>query len=418
MQKIVCIIDLSTTEIQIGVFTEEQFKIISPALPWKIGFRQENDKKLIACFEGAFDQLNPNLNSTEVRFPDLDTILKEITDEKTLECLFNAFFEEIFHLRLPKHGYSIDAMSVYVITPYQWKPIHRQQLRKAFKRLKSDAPVSFLKPSNVTLQGVLSQILCLSAYYQKAWINILTGTNKCHLFLVDFARNDFVVYHTICSQLENSVIVELTDILRFIDFFMDTDEKVSDVQKAWQKVEDGLPVVVSFSGRIDDDLVLTIIELSQKHCSATFLDLQENVTLLGAAELVRQFEEESFEKPLHFVYHYCFGVRLPDGKKVELVPNTWTPPYHRKKAFRFTGEAKTFNVHLCCGLAMMENSDVLHLATLEIVPPENKKYTLNSPMEFILSVTLNDAMHGKFAVYLSNQQELRSVEFTVPVLMD
>ena len=416
MQKIVCIIDLATTEIQIGVYTEEQFKIISPALPWEVGFRQVTDGTLVPCFGEMLDRLDPD-NPAEVRFTDLDVKFKEITDEKTLECLFNAFFEEIFHRRFPEYGYSIDAISVYVITPFEWKPIHRQQLRKTFKRLNSKAPVSFLKTSSVTLRGVLSQILCLSAYYQKTWINILIGTNKCHLFLVDFARNDFVVYHTNCSQLEDSVMVELTDILRFIDFFVDTDEKVSGVQKALQQVEDGQHVAVGFSGRIDDT-ALKFIELLQARCSATFLEPQETATLLGGAELVRHFEEKNLEKPLHFVYHFCFGVRLPDGKWVELVSNTWTPPYHCKKAFRVTGDVKVFNVHLYCGLSMTENSDVLHLATLEIVPPENKKYTLNSPMEFILSVTLDDATHGTFALHLPDQQEPRSVEFTVPVLMD
>ena len=416
MQKIVCIIDLSTTEIQIGVFTEEQFKIISPALPWKVGFRQVTDDTLVPCFGEALDRLDPD-NPVEVRFTDLGVKFKEITDEKTLECLFNAFFHEIFHRQLPKQGYSIDAMSVYAITPYQWEPIHRQHLRKAFKRLKSDVSVSFLKPSNVTLRGVLSQILCLSVYYQKAWRNILTDANKCHLFLIDFARHDFIVSHTICNQLEDNVTVELSDMLRFTDFFMDKDKKISGVQNALQTVAEDLPVVVGFSGRLDDT-VLKFIELLQARCSATFLEPQETATLLGGAELVRQFEEESLEKPLHFVYHYCFGVWLPDGKKVELVPNTWTPPYHRKKAFRVTGDVKEFDVHLYCGLSITEHSDVLHLATLEVVPQENKKYTLNSPMEFILSVTLSDATHGTFALHLPNQQEPRSVEFTVPVLMD
>ena len=165
-------------------------------------------------------------------------------------------------------------------------------------------------------------------------------------------------------------------------------------------------------------LLLKFIELLQARCSATFLEPQETATLLGGAELARQFEEKNLEKPLHFVYHFCFGVRLPDGKWVELVPNTWAPPYHRKKAFRVTGDVTEFDVHLFCGLSMTENSDVLHLATLEIVPQENKKYTLNSPMEFILSVTLNDATHGTFVLHLPNPQETKSVEFTVPVLMD
>ena len=415
MSNRVCIINLSAPEIQIAVLVDNQLKDINLNLPWEVGFRQENDNTLVACFGESFKRLSSN-HPAEIRFPNLDTRFKEITDEKTLECLFNAFFEEVFHRRLPDHGYPVGTMSVYAITPYEWKPIHRQQFRKAFKRLKSDAPVSFLKPSNVTLRSMLSQTLCISVYYQKEWMDILTDANKCNLFLVDFARNSFVVCHTICNQLEDGIMVELTDRLEFTD--LDADKKMSDVQKILNKVEDEGHVVVGFSGRINEDVALTIIGLLQARCSATFLDPQETATLLGGAELVRQFEEKNIEKPLHFVYHFCFGVRLPDGKWVELVPNTWTPPYHRKKAFRVTGEVKTFNVHLYCGLSLRTNSDVHHLATLEIDPPENEKYTLNDPMEFILSVTLNDAMHGTFALQLPNQHEPSSVEFIVPVLMD
>ena len=417
MLKRVCIINLSAPEIQVGILVGNQFEPIDLNLQWEVGFRQEDDDTLVAYFGEAFKGLNPN-QPTEIQFTDLDIKFKEITDEKTLEYLFNAYFEEIFHKRLPQHGYPMETMSVYAITPYQWKPIHRQQLRKAFKRLKSDVPVSFLKPSNVTLRGMLSQTLCLSAYYQKTWMDICIDTNRCHLFMIDFAENGFVIYKVLCSQLKDSVMIELIDMLRFVDFFTRTDERISDVQKALQKVEDSLSVVVGFSGRIDNDVALTIIELLPALCNATFLDPQETATLLGGAELVRQFEEKNLEKPLHFVYHFCFGVRLPNGKKVELIPNTWTPPYHCKKAFRVTGDVPEFDVHLYCGLSMTENSDVLHLATLKIVPQKNKKYTLNSPMELILSVTLNDAMHGTFALHLPNPQETRSVEFTVPVLMD
>ena len=416
MSKRVCIINLSAPEIQIAVLVDNQSKDINLSLPWEVGFRQENGNTLVPCFGKAFERLNSN-HPAEVRFPNLDTRFKEITDEKTLGCLFNAFFEEIFYRRLPQYGYPIAAMSVYAITPYQWKPIHRQQLREAFKRLKGDASVSFLKPSNMTLRGVLNQTLCLSAYYQKAWMDILTDENKCHLFMLDFVQKDFIVYQLICNKLEDRIIVEFSDILRFSDFFEDTDERISDVQKTLQQLKDGQHVVVGFSGRIDD-AALKFIELLQAQCSATFLEPQETTTLLGGTELARQFEGKNLEKPLHFVYHFCFGVRLPDGKWIELVPNTWAPPYHRKKAFRVTGDIKEFNIHLFCGLSMTENSDMLHLATLEVVPQENKKYTLSSPMEFILSVTLNDATHGTFALHLPNPQETRSVEFTVPVLMD
>lgn len=412
MQNNVCIINLSTTEIQIGVLTDEQFEVFSPALPWEVGFRQENNDGLVACFWEESDQ--PDV---DVQFTELDVFFKEITDEKTLGYLFDAFFEEIFHRQLPKQGYPIDRMSVYAIMPYQWTHIHRHQIRNALRRVKSEAPVPFLKSSNVTLCGILSQILCLTAYNQKTLEDVLTDANKCLLFMIDFERNDFVVYQTLYSQSEDSVTVELLDILRLTDFSEDVDNKVLDVQKILQKVKDNLPVAVGISGRFDDK-ARTIIELLQAQCSATFLEPQKNAALLGGAELVRQFEVEKPTKPLHFVYHYCFGVRLPDEKKVELVPKTWTPPYHRKQVFLYTGSPEKFEVQLYCGLSSTENSDVHYLTTLEIDLPSDRKYTVNSPMEFILSVTLNDDMHGTFAAILPNQQEQRSVEFTVPVLMD
>ena len=417
MSKRVCIINFSAPEIQIGVLVDNQLQDINLSLPWEVGFRQENDKKLSACFGDALERLDPN-HSAEIRFTDLDVHFKEITDGETLQCLFHAFFQEIFHHRLPEQGYPIEAMSVYAITPYHWTPTHRQQLRRALKRVKSDVQVSFLKPSTVTLRGVLSQILCLSAYFQKEWINILTSANSCHLFLIDFARKDFVVYQMICSQLEDKVTVELTEMLRFTDYFSEKEKKITSVQRALQRVEDQPHVVVGFSGRIDDDVALTIIESLHARCSATFLEPQATATLLGGAELVRQFEEKNLEKPLHFAYHFCYGVRLPDGKWVELVPKTRPRPYHRKKAFRVTGSLEKFDVQLFCGLSLTDNSDLHYVATLEIIPPENKKYALNSPLEFILSVTLNDATHGTFALTLPNPQEPKSVEFTVPVLMD
>ena len=331
MSKRVCIINFSAPEIQIGVLVDNQLQDINLSLPWEVGFRQENDKKLSACFGDALERLDPN-HSAEIRFTDLDVHFKEITDGETLQCLFHAFFQEIFHHRLPEQGYPIEAMSVYAITPYHWTPTHRQQLRRALKRVKSDVQVSFLKSSTVTLRGVLSQILCLSAYFQKEWINILTGANSCHLFLIDFARKDFVVYQMICSQLEDKVTVELTEMLRFTDYFSEKEKKITSVQRALQRVEDQPHVVVGFSGRIDDDVALTIIESLHARCSATFLEPQATATLLGGAELVRQFEEKNLEKPLHFAYHFCYGVRLPDGKWVELVPKTRTPPLSPQKS--------------------------------------------------------------------------------------
>jgi hypothetical protein len=417
MSKRVCIINFSAPEIQIGVLVDNQLEDINLSLPWEVGFRQENDKKLSACFGDALERLDPN-HPAEIRFTDLDVHFKEITDGETLQCLFHAFFQEIFHHRLPEQSYPIEAMSVYAITPYHWTPTHRQQLRRALKRVKSDVQVSFLKPSTVTLRGVISQILCLLVYYQKAWMDMLTDANSCHLFLIDFARYDFVVYQLICSQLEDNVTVELTDMLRFTDYFLEKEKKISGIQKALQKVEDEQHVGVGFSGRIDDDVALTIIESLHARCSTTFLEPKAAATLLGGAELVRQFEEKNVERPLHFAYHFCYGVRLPDGKWVELVPKTWTLPYHRKKAFRLTGSLEKFDVQLFCGLSLTENSDVHYLSTLEITPPANKKYTLNSPMEFVLSATLNDATHGTFALHLPNTEEPRSVDFSVPVLMD
>ena len=249
-------------------------------------------------------------------------------------------------------------------------------------------------------------------------MNRLSDVKNCYLFLIDFARHDLVVYQLICSQLEDKVAVELTDILRFADYFVEKKKKIAGIQKVLQKVEYEQHVGVGFSGRIDDDAALTIIESLQARRSATFPEPQKTATLLGGAELVRQFEEKDIESPVHFVYHFCYGVRLPDGKWVELVPNTWTPPYHRKKAFRATGSLEKFDVPLFCGLSLTDNSEVHHIATLEITPPENEKYTASMPMEFVLSVTLSNATHGIFAAHFPYAQEPKAIEFTVPVLMD
>lgn len=419
MPECVCVINLSAPEIQIAVLVDNQLQDVNLSLPWEIGFRQENEEKLVACFGNALEQLDPN-HPTEVLFRALDVHFKEITDEETLQCLFDAFFDEIFHQQLPEHRYLTDAMSVYAITPYQWPPTHRQQLRQALKRVKSKKQILSIRPSTVTLRGVFSQILCLSAYYQATWLDMLAGANSCHSFLIEFARNDFVVYQMICSQLEDTITVELTDMLRFTDSSSEIETTIAGVQKALQKVEDEQPVVVGFSGRIDDDddLVRTIIESLQARCSATFLQPRAMATLLGGTELVRQFEEARSEKPVHFIYHFCYGVRLPDGKWVELAPKTWTAPYHRKKAFRITGSPETFDIPLFCGLSLTNNSDVHHIATLEIEYPEDNDFSSHNAREFIISITLNDSRHGTFSVHFPNLQEPKSVDFMVPVLMD
>lgn len=417
MSTRVCIINLSAPEIQIEVLGGSQTENITLRLPWEVGFRQENDGSLVACFGETLQHLNPN-HPAEVRFTDLDVRFKDIADERTLACLLNAFFEEIFHRLLPENGCPIEGVSVYTIVPYQWKPVHRRQLRQTLKGLKSHTRVSLLNPSSVTLRCIFSQILCLSAYYQRTWANTNTDTNSCHLFLIDFARSDCVIYQTFCQELEDSVVVQLTDIFQLIDFFSDRNKKVSEVQKAFQKVDEQKSVVVGVSGRINDESAQTFIDSLQEGSSATFLDRQENAGLLGAVGLVQQFEEKSLEKPLHFGYRLCFGVRLPDGKLVQLVPNTWVPPYQTQKAFRVTGNPREFYVHLYCGVSMTENSSVIHLATLEVAPEKNRNYTLSSPMEFVLSVTLNATTHGTFAVHLPQPQESAGVEFAIPVLMD
>ena len=425
MQKSVCIIDFSGTEIRIGMLIDAQFESIDLNLPWEVGFRQETDGTLVACFGKAFKRLDSN-DPAEVRFTELDIHLKKITDEKTLECLFYAFFEEIFRKRLPEHGYEADAMSVYVVTPYQWAYGHRQQLRSALKRIESNLKqiernVPFLisnNSSHITLRCMLNQVLCLTVYHQKEWMEILANTNQIYLFLIDFTRHDLILYHLVCEQSADCVKAELCDILRFPAFFRNTKKMALNVQSTLQKVEDNLPVAVVFSGKIDDPDAKYIIELLKSGGSATFLDMQANASLIGGAELIQQFERNNIVKPLHFVYHYCFGVRLPDGKWVELVPKTQTPPYHRKKAFRFIGLLEKFDISLFCGLSLTDNSDVHRLTALEIDYPDDNDVSSRKPPEFILSITLNDSFHGIFAVQYPNSSETRSVEFKIPVLME
>lgn len=412
MPKRVCIINLSAPEIQISVLTNRQFETINLDLPWEVGFRQETNGTLTACFGEAFDRLDSN-QSTEIRFTDLDLHLKEITDAETLECLFHAFFEEIFQRRFPEHGHPLEAGSVYLITPYQWKSVHRQQLRRVFK----DSRTAGLTPPNVILRSILSQVLCLAIHYQEARADILANVSNLHLFLVDFTRHDLILYQLVCKQLSGYTTVELLDVLRFPDFFIDIEKQVSNLQHILQKVGETDTVAIGFSGAIDHS-GRAIIELLQARCSAIFLEPQETATLLGGTKLVQQFEISRFTKPLHFKYQFCFGVQLPDGRWLELVPKTWAPPYQRKKAFRVTGTLEKFDLNLFCGLSLTDHSDVHYLATLEIDPAEDSNFaSLNSP-EFILSVALDDSTHGTFAVHLPNPHKTKSVEFTVPVLMD
>ncbi len=421
MQKRVCIIDLSAPEFRVGLLIDDRFEPIDVNLPWEVGFRQEADGTLVRCFGDALDRLDPN-QPEEVLFTELDVHFKEITDTATLECLFHAFFEEIFHRRLPEHGYEPEAMWVYLITPYHWKTAHRQQLRRTLKHIENNSRRGGLNPPNVTLRGMLSQVLCLAVHYQQVWEDLLANVSKLHLFLIDFTRHDLILYQLFCEQSADYITMELCNVLRLPDFFMDIEKQVSDIHHALKAVGETVPVVVGFSGTIDHS-GRAIIELLQARCRVSFLELQEAAALLGGAKLIQQFEPPKatgrcLAKPLHFIYHFCFGVRLPDGQWIELVSKAWRPPYHRKKVFRVRGTLEKFDIHLFCGLSLTDNSDVHHLATLEIGVPENSNFSSRNPREFILSITLDDSTHGTFAAHLPSEPEPKSIEFTLPVLMD
>ncbi len=402
MQKRVCIIDFSAPEIRGGMISDDGIESLELNLPWEVGFQQAADGTLSACFGEAFDRLDSN-RPTEVRFTELDLHLKEMTDAPTLACLFRAFLEEIFHRQLPQ-----EAMSVYVITPYQWKGVHRQQLRKAFKGIEKPG----FNASNAVLRSCLTQSLCLAFSYRDAWQERLAALDELQAFLVHFSRHDLTRYHLICEREAACEKLELCDIRRYSDFFMDTEKPVSDLLQTVKKVAANVPIVIGFSGAISDS-GSALMKSLQARCSATFLEPQEDATLLGGAELVRQFETHSLEKPIHFTYRFCFGVRLPSGRWVELIPKEWTPPYQRKKAFRVKGTLAPFDMHLFCGLSLADSSDMHHLATLEVDAGANNKNG-----EFVLSVALSDSAHGTFEVHLPEAREPRTVEFTVPVLMD
>ena len=409
MQKRVCIINFSASEIQTKVLADCELEAINFSLPWEVGFRQETDGTLVACLGETFDRLDSN-NPNEIQFPNLDLFFKEITDAETLACIFKAFFEEIFQRRLPEI-----ALSVYIITPYQWKSVHRQQLRKTLRSTEHNLLVPGLNSRNVVLPCMINQILCLTISYREVWEELLTHANKLHLFLVDCAQQDLILYQLVCKQLSDCVTVELSDSLRFPGISMDRKKQVSNVQHTIETVAEKLPVAIGFSDMVKDN-AKDIIKLLQSRCSATFLEPQEEATLLGGTKLIQQFTGKSVAKPLHFIYNFCFGVQLPDGQWVELVPKTWTPPYHRKKAFRITGTLNKTYIPLFCGMSLSDNSDVHHLATIEIdysedFPPRNSD-------EFILSVTLNDVTHGTFTVHFPSPRKPISVEFKVPVLMD
>ena len=402
MQKRVCIIDFSSPEIRGGIVNDEGFESIELNLPWEVGFQQAADGTLSACFGEAFERLDSN-RPTEIRFTALELHLQEITDASTLACLFSAFLEEIFHRRLPQ-----EAMSVYVITPYQWKFVHRQQLRKAFKTIERPG----LNTPNAVLRSCLTQSLCLVFSYRDAWQEQLAAAGELQAFLVHFSRHDLTLYHLMCEQDATCERVALRDIRRYPDFFMDMEKPVSDLHQIVKKVAANIPAVIGFSGTVSNT-GSAIMKSLRARCSATFLEPQEDATLLGGAALVRELETQSLEKPLHFTYRFCFGVRLPDGRWVELISKACTPPCQQRKAFRVRGALEPFDVHLFCGLSLTDSSDVHHLATLALDISAN-----NKNREFVLSVALSDSVHGTFAVHLPEEREPQNVAFTVPVLMD
>ncbi len=418
MAKSVYIIDFSGTEIIAGVLRDNKFEPIDVNLPWTVGFQQETDGKLAPYFgDEATKRLNPN-DPEEVVFTTLDVHLKEITDEKSLTSLLDAFAAEIFR-RLSARGCVIGGAAVYPITPSHWTPQHRQHLRRSLKKIEADTLANtsgetFTLPE-LTVRGTLNQILCLAVYYQKFVTDMLTESNELTLFMIDFARNDFTVHRTVFRHSPEKVSVELVDALRYVDYFEAPEKQVRRVQRVLNKAKQ--PIAVGVSGEMSSD-ARTVIRLLKARSNATFFEHEERATLFGAAKIVKQFEGQTWKTPLHLHYNFCFGVQFPKGKVVELIPKTWTPPFHRKKAFRVTGELDEFVVHLCCGLSLSKESDVHRLATLDIVPKTEKNYTTRSPFEFILSITLNDFSQGTWTAHLPDSEEEKSVEFTVPVLMD
>ena len=410
MQKRVCIINFSASEIGIAVLANRGLQEINFTVPWKVGFQQQEDETMFVCFGDKVDRLDAN-NSNEVLFPDLDIFIRHITDPETLARIFTAYCEEIFLRRLSK-----EALSVYIIIPYQWQTVHRQQLRKTVKSTIENIQDDELNPPNVIFKGLINQILCLINCYQEDLEELLVDTYELQFFLVDISRQDVILYQLVCKKLLGYVSVELNKVLRFPDYIFNTPKLVTDIEKEWHAVEETVPVVFGFSGRIDDATV--IIDQLKSKCDTTFLEPQGGTTLLGGTNLIQYFSGKSDAIPIHFVYRFCFGVQLPDGKWVELVPKTWTPSYSRKRAFRLTGTLNKIHIPLFCGMSLTDNSDVHHLATIEIDYSKDDPITTHKSDEIILSITLNDVTHGTFAVNFPSPRESISVDFAVPVLMD
>ena len=196
----------------------------------EIGFRQEDDT-LVACFGEELKRIDAN-RPNEVNFTTLDVKLKDISDPKALNCLFGAFIEEIIHQRLREHGYDIQVMSIYVITPYQWKRTHRDHFRKAFKRFSRELPVASLHHLKYKTAWLLSQILCLTVFFLK---DISNTHNELLLYLIDFTRKDLILYQLYCEDSSDSMNVELRDTLCMTDYFMDVSTSVSELQRIMPK---------------------------------------------------------------------------------------------------------------------------------------------------------------------------------------
>lgn len=431
MDELICIIDLSAPEILAGILTQGEsesdweFHALALNLPWRVGFQQQPDGSLLVCFGEAFNQLDSNAPN-EVRFPELDLYFKEITDAPTLHCLFKAFFEEIFERKLPSLGYETQAVILYVITPHQWQAVHRAQLRQTLKR---DFP-------RLTLKGCLNQNLCTAIYYlyqgerHTEWTRALAEVGSLNMFLFDFRESELTLWKLECHTTLAEQTFNLCDIRRYTDYlFSDRDEIVSAISAFIASPEvPSIPAAIGGFG-VTDSQREAIVESVLAHCRNVWkqksaynlldskaFDSHYAVSLEGGVQLIRLFQMAQLEKPFCFTYRFCFGVRLPDGNWAEIIPKDTAPPCERKRAFRVTGQLKPFYLNLYCGLSLTDDSSLRRIASLEVNPDASMRS--NNSMEFIVSVALSDYTKGEFAVLLPQQSEPKSIEFTVPVLMD
>ena len=212
MKNKFCVIDLSATEIMAGVFVDGQFQPLVPNLTWNIGFRQESNGNLIACFDDRFNELDSN-KPNEVRFPDLDLHLQEVIDNKALDCFLKALFEEIFKRLSGQFGSFIDAereIALYIILPCYWSATHRVQLRKTLR---------FNFPQ-WKLSACFNQLLCVSIYARRNWIELFDQSENLSLLILTSTKRDLILNKLACYREQECDRVELQDVLRYPDHFM------------------------------------------------------------------------------------------------------------------------------------------------------------------------------------------------------